>query len=114
MTRYVYLIRDGLNGPVKIGSSHDPIARLAALQTSNYRRLKLLLVFPEDGTIERLLHERFAAERVSGEWFQLRPDQLRALSDIVEEALFRDLSRNGNVDIRRRVAERILESERAA
>lgn len=64
----IYFIRAGRT--VKIGyTGGDPRKRLAALQTGNHRRLDLVLAIPGELADEARLHDRFAAHRVTGEWF---------------------------------------------
>lgn len=77
----VYLIREGDDGPVKVGKSCSPRTRLAELQTSHHRPLTLLGVLP--GVIERELHEFLSEYRVHGEWFDL-PENV--ISDLLEVA----------------------------
>jgi hypothetical protein len=67
---YVYFAQaGGPEGLLKIGFSKNPWARVSDMQTSNAERIELLAT--ERGTLddERALHERFAADRVNGEWF---------------------------------------------
>lgn len=71
---WVYFIRAGQSGPIKIGVSCDPIKRLAALQTANPERLVLLGAWRDDKDpygLERKLHEIFAPHRIGEtEWFK--------------------------------------------
>lgn len=68
---YVYAVSDGVF--VKIGKSTHPGRRLDDLQTSNPRRLQLLVVAPNTtaliGNHEKAIHLRQQANRVRGEWF---------------------------------------------
>lgn len=75
---FVYFIQQGTDGPIKIGSSVDPQARLRALQTANPHPLRLLAKAPGDVRDERALHERFSEHRINGclEWFSPAPDLL--------------------------------------
>lgn len=64
--QYVYFAhRDGL---IKIGCSTGPDQRVQALRAD--------LIGWEPGSFyrERVLHERFAATRVTGEWFRMSPE----------------------------------------
>lgn len=62
---YVYFAeRDGL---VKIGWSGHPCQRALGLKAS------LLAVVPGSRQDERIMHERFAGDRVAGEWFRPSP-----------------------------------------
>ena len=71
---FVYIASEGPNGPIKIGHGTDAVARRAALQTGNPRKLRLLgwwLVAGKASAVEaeRLLHEELSYRRISGEWF---------------------------------------------
>jgi hypothetical protein len=56
---------------VKIGYSTDPNKRLAALQTSNEKKLVLLATCPGDRNLEKLFHYEFRKWKIRGEWFAL-------------------------------------------
>jgi len=68
---FVYFIIDRQRQVVKIGVSQFPQKRLASLQTSNPNPLELALFVTGGYPLEKSLHERYAANRLSGEWFQL-------------------------------------------
>lgn len=71
----IYFIQDSHTLNVKIGFTEGrPEDRLAALQTGNPSKLILIADFPGDRADEQRLHVRFAAHRVSGEWFKPAPD----------------------------------------
>lgn len=61
---------DMLNAPVKIGISNYPEMRLMELQQTSPARLVLLATCPGGLQRERRYHERFAADRIHGEWFK--------------------------------------------
>ena len=63
-----YIALNPLSGLLKIGKSIDPDARMANLQTGAALKPELLAVIDDD--IERVLHKRFRALRVFGEWFR--------------------------------------------
>ncbi|NNF55154.1 MAG: GIY-YIG nuclease family protein [Acidimicrobiales bacterium] len=78
---HVYLIGDE-QGAVKIGISHDPVERLASLQTGHPESLVLLSkvsyrTSADARAAETNLHTVFAAQRMNGEWFDLSDRQLR-------------------------------------
>ena len=75
----VYMIQAGDGGAVKIGYSHSPIKRLAALQTSNQTSLQIMRVLDGGTDIEALLHQRFSHLHVVGEWFRFAPEMLSEL-----------------------------------
>lgn len=68
---FVYFIVDWQRRVVKIGVSQSPQKRLKDLQTSNPHPLELAAIVPGGFALERELHERYTAYRLSGEWFQL-------------------------------------------
>jgi hypothetical protein len=64
---------EGDNGHYKIGKSYDPMARLLDLTVASQHELTLVHQIQTDHmrTLERLLHEKFKAQQVRGEWFKL-------------------------------------------
>jgi hypothetical protein len=71
----VYFVADDA-GHVKIGHSDDTLKRLSQLQTGNSVPLHILHVSREPDVyrrvdLESMLHDRFAASRLRGEWFKL-------------------------------------------
>lgn len=75
---YVYFVQAGEGGPIKIGIGADPDERLHAMQIGNHAELFLLAAIPGTAAMERELHERFAAGRIRGEWFEASTPGLRA------------------------------------
>lgn len=65
----VYLIRQGVTGPVKIGVANDVVKRLRQLQTNQPIALRLIRVLEGDRDAEVALHRRFHSLRLNGEWF---------------------------------------------
>ena len=72
----VYFIRAGDVGPVKIGWAADVEERRGDLQTAHYEPLHLLRTIDGVPLVEFWLHERFAANRLRGEWFSFDADML--------------------------------------
>lgn len=73
----VYFIRQGTDGPIKIGFTSGGIdVRLAALQAGNPYTLRVLRTIPGGQIEEQELHERFKAHRLQGEWFESTPELL--------------------------------------
>lgn len=70
----VYFIQAGENGPIKIGKSVDPQKRLAQLQTSSERPLRILLTLVGDESRECAYHKLWAEHRIRGEWFDPAPE----------------------------------------
>lgn len=72
----VYLFR-AENGLYKIGISHDPVSRLAAMGTGPVAiELVWCHQFENADSIERALHNLFSNKRVRGEWFALEAAHL--------------------------------------
>lgn len=70
--RDIYFVRAVTLDLVKIGVTDDAVKRMRALATTSPDALALLGIMAGSVAKERLLHERFAANRSHGEWF--RPD----------------------------------------
>lgn len=70
----VYLIRQGVTGPVKIGVANDVVKRLRQLQTNQPIALRLIRVLDGDRDAEITLHKRFHSLRLNGEWFSYAPE----------------------------------------
>lgn len=80
---YVVGVPDSATAPVKIGTATNVAARLIQIQRGESTplkvtgmigdptRLDILLSFPGDEKLERILHSTFADRRVEGEWFYL-------------------------------------------
>lgn len=76
---YVIAARGSDEGPVKLGLSADPDARLRTLQTASPQPLEIRHREPVDARIvkdlERLLHRDMGHRRRRGEWFAMRVDE---------------------------------------
>jgi hypothetical protein len=84
-TSWVYFLRSGETGPIKIGyTGTTPNARLSALQTGNPEPLRLIGAVPGTMADESRLHDRFSGARIQGEWFRPVPELLA----FIEGALF--------------------------
>lgn len=81
--RFVYVMSEDDEGPVKIGVARNPIDRLRNMRTGNPRRLRLEYVLLGDETVESLLHELWEPFNLSGEWFrgECRPALFPILHD---------------------------------
>lgn len=78
---FVYFISDE-SGPIKIGKSKNPRARLASMQTSSHTPLSILGVIDDaDDLKEKDLHRKFDAIRLKGEWFQRTPELLDFIAE---------------------------------
>lgn len=80
---YIYVIGtdrdDGLiGGPVKVGISDNPMARINGIQTGNPKSLSIILQFKfsertHAALAERTFHLFGKMQRQSGEWFDITP-----------------------------------------
>lgn len=71
---FVYFIGCPETLRLKIGHAINPYARLSALQTGSPTKLVMTAMHPGSHEDERKLHEKFAAHRLHGEWFELHED----------------------------------------
>ena len=77
--RGIYFIAEGARGAIKIGLTDDPARRLATLQIGNSRPLRCLGLIYSPQHTEGAWHHRFAAQRISGEWFKRTPELVAAI-----------------------------------
>ena len=77
---FVYFIRVGENGPVKIGRAYSPESRMQYLQCMNYEKLILLrkieTTYHDSRAMERYMHFSFIDNWLRGEWFRFSPEML--------------------------------------
>lgn len=90
---FIYFIRQGHNGPIKIGfTKADIYGRIKRLQTGNHLPLKVLAII--DGASKKQevsLHSKFSAFKVYGEWFTPSKELLDHIYSITEKTIFDDL-----------------------
>lgn len=86
---HIYFIANRKQKAVKIGYSTNPASRLSELQISAPNKLELLATIEGDMRTEHQLHQRFAAYRLNGEWFQMA-DELMAFIDSLAKASDRE------------------------
>ncbi len=65
----IYFIQNGIDGPIKIGTADDPVARLRDMQVSNPVKLRLLATLEGSYKEEKEIHLEFGILRMRGEWF---------------------------------------------
>lgn len=83
---YIYLIKDTDTGFVKIGRSNTPESRLQSLikqatfqpTPNNFTFISYWL---DKTWVETRLHERFASQRIRGEWFELSEADVQEIKD---------------------------------
>ena len=71
---YVYFIRAGYTGPIKIGVAANVQRRLETLQTGNHQTLYIIATIKYPGRAEayekeKKFHKLFKGKRLRGEWF---------------------------------------------
>lgn len=88
--RFVYVLKSGKS--YKIGISKDVAERLRNLQTGNPIEIALVsAAFLENAPrFESRLHEAFSDYRTRGEWFELPPEKVEDLIEILENTDFID------------------------
>jgi hypothetical protein len=69
---YVYVVRCSETNARKIGIARDPVMRLRGMQTGAPYPLELVGAIEVESPVmvEMVLHERFGALRIHGEWFR--------------------------------------------
>jgi hypothetical protein len=78
----VYFVEaEGLDR-IKIGTATDIEKRFAELRTMSPVPLKLLAAVQGGVPVEQALHDRFAADRLHGEWFRASADLRSLIRDI--------------------------------
>lgn len=84
MPTFLYVVRHGDSNIYKIGTANDISQRVAQLQTGNPCQITIhaCYEFGNAQYVEMALHEKFAHNRVSGEWFNLNGDNLKEISHI--------------------------------
>lgn len=70
-------------GRIKIGRSFDPKGRRRELQSASGQHITLVAVLKEQGHRERDIHQRLAAHRFLGEWFQCTEEAKAAICEAV-------------------------------
>ncbi len=78
----IYFLQQGKDGPVKVGKSVDPHARIRSLQTGSSEPLRVLAFAPGDERRESEIHRRLKPHRIRGEWYQPSPDVFALIAEI--------------------------------
>ena len=91
---YVYFIRAGSNGPIKIGVADNVESRMDTLQTGNHMELSIVAKIKCSGRKdayrqEANLHKFFSYKRLRGEWFcgSIRLSNLDSLTESDQQAM---------------------------
>lgn len=74
----IYIVQSAADAesPVKIGWSTRLDTRLRTLQNANSSEIRVLRTIDGDRWVEVWLHQRFAANRMDGEWFAFSEEML--------------------------------------
>lgn len=81
--RRVYFIRPvGQQGPIKIGVSAHPKARLTTYMSWSPVKLEIIASTPGSLALERAIHNCFADAFLHSEWFEATPRLLKFIADI--------------------------------
>lgn len=89
----VYVVsEEGSDGPCKVGYSKSIRVRVSAMQSSNWRKLRVDAVFQtgtlqESIAVETSIHSALAHKHIRGEWFGATPAEISA---IIAETLRKD------------------------
>lgn len=78
---WVYFVRSGAAGPIKIGYARDPYTRFMNLRTASPDDVAYLGHFPGGIEEEHAVHERFAHLRIRGEWFRAESELLTFIAE---------------------------------
>ncbi|TXH35271.1 MAG: hypothetical protein E6Q98_15885 [Rhodospirillaceae bacterium] len=82
MKSKVYFIRFGVAGPIKIGHSTNLPGRMSHLRIAHHEEPVVLAMVPGGAMAEKMLHIKFAAEHMKGEWFAPSDKLLTYISEV--------------------------------
>lgn len=71
---WIYFVKAGPDGPIKIGWTVNPQKRLEQLQTGSAVRLFILGTMEGSSVGESAFHKRWSRYRIRGEWFEPAPE----------------------------------------
>lgn len=80
---FIYFIQRSDGGPIKIGRSLRPNARVAIIQRDHPLPLLLLCSVPAPADYETVIHKRFAKDRLGGEWFTPTPRLYKFIRELI-------------------------------
>lgn len=89
-TPAVYLLK--CNEFYKIGRSNSILNRIDSMRTGNPYEIELLFFArtDKDLEVEKMLHNKFEAKRVRGEWFKLSNEDLIEFENILSNTWTKD------------------------
>jgi len=80
---FIYIITDGQS--YKIGITNNVNSRIKGIQTSHSKKLEVVISQKvlNNTRLEGFLHNKYKDNRLSGEWFNLEPDDIEEIRRIV-------------------------------
>lgn len=72
----IYFIRDGDDGPVKIGRSRDVARRFVQVRPRPLAELTVIRLLDVHDWVELWFHRHFEALRLTGEWFTFNEEMM--------------------------------------
>lgn len=81
-TGWIYFLRAGTSGPIKIGTSVNVDSRIATLQTGCPDELRLIARIRGGSGVERMLHQKFDRDRIRGEWFKPSSELVELIKEL--------------------------------
>ena len=90
---YVYFI-GAKTGPVKIGYSKNPWARVKEFQTGSVEKLEVLATIKTHEVSEFSVHEFFEPDRLRGEWF----NRSTLIKEVISRVKSKDIKTQSDLD----------------
>jgi len=81
-TGLIYFISTGEE--IKVGFTQDVAARVADLQTGNHKKLRVEETFVSYREAEKMIHQRFKADHLAGEWFSRSFEMEELMADLMD------------------------------
>jgi DNA-binding transcriptional regulator YiaG len=91
----VYFVQSGSDGPIKIGFTVNIANRLYKMKT-DCPDLRLIAMAHGTMKTEKALHKKFAAHRISGEWFSPDNILITEIAELSDPALIPQNMRGSN------------------
>jgi len=82
----IYVLEEGINGPIKIGTSTNPPKRMKSLQSGNPKKLNIIMLFEGGRSLENKIHKDLSNDRnrnrKDGEWFERNDVVFKYLNEL--------------------------------
>lgn len=94
-THFVYFIRAGKRGAIKIGHARNVERRMDQFQIGNAYKLYLIAKIPCESkglaeSIEKKFHSHFKRQKIRGEWFHGNIEFKRAIDKYNKDNFYRE------------------------